>query len=189
MRHDPTRLIRLAIWCAGLVFISPAPAEEIGGPRVRASPDGTVLEISGPLLGNVGAQVQGALSTSPRVRMVRLDSEGGVIAVGLEVQTAIKQRGLNTDVRGICSSACTIAFLGGVRRSAAQDARLGFHGAGGDDGATLAAQLIVRGLYLHAGLAEGFVDRALATPHDEMWYPSAAELRDAGVLTAGTTGQ
>lgn len=184
--RDRTGWIRLAIWCAGLLCIAPAPAEETATVQTRLLAGGAMLEISGPLMGDAARLVRAAMEEAPNLRHVRLASEGGMIGIGIEVQTAIRARGLDTDVRGQCNSACTLAYLGGARRTAASGARFGFHGTEGAGPHALAAHLITRGMYLHAGVPEAFVDRALAVPQSELWFPSMAELLHAGIVSAVT---
>ena len=144
---------------------------------MRVLADAQVLEISGGLVGATAAKLREALEQSPSVRTVRLDSAGGVIIVAIEMQAAIAARGLETEVRGTCNSACTVAFLGGKVRHAFVGARFGFHRASPAGQPLSVADLIVRGLYLHAGVAEEFVDKVLATPFDDMWFPAMAEMR------------
>ena len=87
------------------------------------------------------------------------------------------------------NSACTVAFLGGKVRHAFVGARFGFHRASAEGEGPSVADLIVRGLYLHAGVAEVFVDRVLGTPHAEMWFPSLTELRESGFVSTPSLGR
>jgi hypothetical protein len=73
---------------------------------------------------------------------VRLNSEGGDLAAGLELGRTIRAAGLSTEVgstsfdptgvavrseTGTCESACAYAFLGGQQRTLGEDSQLGFH--------------------------------------------------------------
>jgi hypothetical protein len=40
-----------------------------------------------------------------------------------------------------------------------------------------------------AGITEAFIERALTTPSEQMWYPSFTELQDAGVTTSRSFGE
>jgi len=151
---------------------------------MRLLTDAQVLEVSGGLVGEAAARLREALAQAPSLRTVRLDSAGGTIIVAIEMQAAIAARGLDTEVRGTCNSACTVAFLGGKVRHAFVGSQFGFHRASTSGQPLSVADLIVRGLYLHAGVAEDFVDKVLATPFDEMWFPGMAEMRRAGFVSA-----
>jgi hypothetical protein len=181
----PGRASLLAVCCALLATLAgPARAQEVPEPAViRVLADAHVVEIAGGLVGATAEKLREVLARVPDVRTVRLDSAGGILAVGIEVQAAIATHGLETEVLGTCNSACTVAFLGGKVRHAFVGARFGFHRASGEGENLSVADLIVRGLYLHAGVAEAFVDRVLATPHAEMWFPSLTELREAGFVS------
>ena len=173
-------VVAILIFCA--VPAQTEPVAESG--LVRALPGGTVIEISGALIGPLGEQFSAVLEQTPNARRVRLDSVGGVIATALEIQSQILARGLETEVRNICNSACTIAFLGGKRRYAMRGARIGFHRASAADMHVSSADLMVRGLYLHAGVTEDFVAKVLDTPHDSMWFPPIAALLKSGFVSA-----
>jgi hypothetical protein len=69
---------------------------------------------------------------------VRLHSPGGSLVGGIGLGETFRAHGLDTAVGssdfktidetpGVCASACAYAFLGGVERSLAKDAKLGFH--------------------------------------------------------------
>lgn len=189
----PGRARRLALataLLAGLPAGTALRAQEVPEPAViRLLADARVVEIVGGLVGATAEKLRGVLAQAPDVRTVRLESAGGILAVGIEVQTAIATRGLETEVLGTCNSACTVAFLGGKVRHAFVGARFGFHRASQAGESVSVADLIVRGLYLHAGVAEAFVDRVLATPHDEMWFPSLTELRESGFVSRPALGR
>jgi hypothetical protein len=59
--------------------------------------------------------------------IVIFDSDGGSVAEALSMGRMIRQMGLDTEVSTQCFSSCTIAFLGGVRRTVARDAKFGVH--------------------------------------------------------------
>jgi hypothetical protein len=59
--------------------------------------------------------------------VVVLDSDGGSVADALTMGRIIRQMGFETEVSTHCFSACTLAFLGGVRRTVAAKAKFGVH--------------------------------------------------------------
>ena len=153
------------------------------GEGVRILPGETEIEITGTLALGISQKFAAALAAAPQARLVRLESDGGILSEAMLIQGAIKARELDTAVRTACESACTIAYLGGRRRFAAPGARFGFHRAGSTPGDIGAADLMVRGFYAQAGLTEDFVDQVMATPVTRMWRPDMKALRRAGVVT------
>ncbi len=61
--------------------------------------------------------------------MVMLDSVGGNLVTSIEIGYFIREKGLNTLVptNGVCYSACTYAFMGGVERSIDDNAPFAMH--------------------------------------------------------------
>ena len=61
--------------------------------------------------------------------VVALNSAGGLLVDGLKLGEMFRERNIQTTVfdGGVCASACTVAFMGGVKRSMATDAYLMFH--------------------------------------------------------------
>jgi hypothetical protein len=115
---------------------------------------------------------------------VRLNSPGGVVNAAADVANIIRARGLNTYADRLCASACTVAFLAGVRREAAPGARIGFHQAYAHEAARERLKPVLRAIYVQAGLPRGFIDRALRTPPNRLWVPPHQALRAVGVLSA-----
>ena len=151
---------------------------------VRVLPSGRDIAIAGPFIPGLAAAFEAALAKAPQARLVRLESDGGRFDVALDIYRAIRLRGLETAVQGRCLSACTIAFMAGQRRHAAPAARLGFHTAASPEQAAFPmVDYMIRGFYVHSGMAEPFADRVMATPHNQMWLPSLRELRRANVIT------
>lgn len=148
--------------------------------------DGTVAYLSGPT-GFAAFNALGALLDSGApVSTLVLDSPGGRVAAARGLARLVREAGLSTEVRGTCASACTLVFLAGTRRTLAPGARLGFHGyrlistvgtlSPADEQARDARDMVAQ------GVAPAFAARALSIPHSDMWFPTRAELRAAGVL-------
>jgi hypothetical protein len=81
-------------------------------------------------------------------------------------------------------SACTIVYSGGATRFAKHGGRLGFHAPWPDVGG--------RKYLAHAksiGLDAAFAARVVATPSDDMWYPTDDELIAAGIVQRLTDGR
>lgn len=160
-------------------------------PRPFPVRDGTIRiegNIGFAALNRLDAALNAALAAGHKVAMIELESPGGRIPAARGIARRILDRGLATRATGTCASACTLIFAAGRARSLAPGARLGFHGyhIGIYDSAirSLATEESRDSAFLRArGIAPGFIARAFATPHDEMWFPSASELRAAGWLS------
>src|SRR5215813_6664884 len=61
--------------------------------------------------------------------VVTLDSNGGRLAEGLDIGTAIANRGFATIANHKCLSACALTWLAGARRAVYPDTHIGFHAA------------------------------------------------------------
>lgn len=153
---------------------------------IRVMREGTELELSGGFKLGIGREFRRILAESPGVRVVHLDSLGGWVNEAEIVRRTIAERGLATYVADICVSACTVAFAGGDERWLHPAARIGFHTFASSDltSAEVAAYIAREKIILaRAGYDSGFLDRALAVPYDDVWYPSGEELVSARVVT------
>lgn len=153
---------------------------------IRLMRGGTELEISGGFKIGIARELRRVLDQSPDVRVVHLDSMGGWVNEGEIIRRIIAERGLATYVADICVSACTVAFAGGRERWLHPLARIGFHTFASSDmtGAEVDAYIArEKALLGGAGYDPAFLDRALAVPFDEVWYPTDDELTGARVVT------
>jgi hypothetical protein len=160
--------------------------EELGDLALSVSPDGITLHIDGTYGMGSGQAVRRALEQNPKIREVVLSGPGGRMGAGFEISRMIRSRRLATRVDTGCASACTIAFLGGVDRSLAPGAKLGFHrasfpGMSADD-MFEANRDMKRFLTMSAGVTPGFAQRVLDTPGDSIWVPTPEELLAARVI-------
>lgn len=144
------------------------------------------LEIGGGLEFGTAELLAKFLDATPTIEVIHLNSVGGRLREGYDIARLIQSRGLKTYTATDCASACTIAFLGGRERLLGSKARLGFHSAsiGGVDQSRMREinDDIRRTLERH-GVPEAFIQRALATPADGMWYPRQVELVAAGIVS------
>jgi hypothetical protein len=103
----------------------------------------------------------------------------------------VKKYGLATYVDSSCMSGCTYIFLAGRDRIATPNAKIGFHRAylgGWTMTQSREAEQLMRRYYRQAGLSEKFVQRVLATPSEDMWYPTHGELISERVITRSSSG-
>jgi nitroreductase len=146
---------------------------------------------------------------NPEIRKLELTSYGGYVPEALDFAHAVADLGFETSVPRICSSACTLIFIAGERRTLEPGARLGFHGSfwgrnamkafyeeAREDNGWLDEMAFAAWVYQEAmrdqrkdiafmaehGIDLDFTLRTLAVSPDDMWYPSRRELIEAGVL-------
>lgn len=153
--------------------------------HVQLDASGQVLRLHGVLGTGSAERVRRALLVAPTVRQIRLDSAGGRVFEAQLIAHEIRRRALDTYAEGQCDSACTMLLLAGRGRSAAENARIGFHRpqfAGIDDEQVSEGHALLRS-YRDAGLGADFLARVRATRSDAMWYPARSELRRQRVLT------
>ena len=119
-----------------------------------------------------------------QVQTVVLNSLGGHYAVGRRMAVLINENGLDTLTTETCASACTFAFLGGHSRVLQSGARLGYHAPSGNTDHSLGVVGNHMTSVLRAAqVPNEFIQRALATPADKVWFPTADELRQANIVT------
>lgn len=155
--------------------------------RVWLLRGGTELAYSGFITFGAASEVRHVLDQAPQVRVLHLESPGGRLIAARRLRDLVAARGLDTYVSTFCASACTTVFMGGHRRFLAPGARLGFHQVSADGSSFLTTMIETaeeRAALRRAGVSAEFVARAYAAPPSGMWYPSAAELLRAHVVTA-----
>jgi hypothetical protein len=158
---------------------------------VEATADGRTIIVDGTLGEGSVEEVQRVLDASPEATTLILNSHGGRAMVAEELARRVRKRHLNTLVQDHCVSACTFVFLAGVKRELDDDAELGFHQPSSEGYLSSRvqrelAQSMVE-YYRSVGVRENFIDHVIATPSDDMWYPTRWELEDARVLTKEST--
>jgi hypothetical protein len=121
------------------------------------------------------------LDQHPDTRLVEFNSIGGRVGPAEQIADLIRSRGLDTRVSVRCISACTLAFSGGRERIMRAGASFGFHAATVGDSIGEKQTENSRQRLIAAGVAKPFVARAFR--ERRIWYPSAQELKEAGVVT------
>lgn len=152
---------------------------------------GNVLNLRGTIGEGSMASFVEALEKNPRVKTISLNSPGGRLREAQQIAKLIKSRQLNTYVEGECSSACTYVFLAGKDRAATPNAHIGFHqpsfpGIGGAELAVATDSMAKH--YRAANLPEDFIQIAIHTKAEGMWYPSREEMVKARVITRVSLG-
>jgi len=162
--------------------------DPIGAPAIiKVSANGDAITLDGFITSGVSKKLRQTLDAAPNARTLLLNSHGGRILEALATVDVIKARHLDTRVIEDCESACTLLFLAGTERSASPLAAIGFHqpdfpGLGSQERESLIQSN--REDYRAAGMSDQFIDRIMATSPQHIWYPSAEEMTEAGVLNA-----
>ncbi|HWZ87470.1 MAG TPA: hypothetical protein VNW92_01435 [Polyangiaceae bacterium] len=143
-------------------------------------------EFSGVIADGASRALEALLRQHPTVRVLHLNSPGGLINEGLRLAKLVHSHGLEVVVDNSCQSACTHALLAGARRWARPNAQIGFHQArllgGVTDEASFGDGVLATTLS-QVGASEEFVGAALRTPDSEVYSPSIEELLTQHVLT------
>ncbi len=154
---------------------------------IRLLRDGTELELSGGMPFGTADAVQHALDAAPGVKVIHLNSQGGRMQEAYQLFKTIQSRNLITYTSAQCASACAFAFLAGRERFIGERGQLGFHSV---SVGTLSGRDIkdINDEYRRAlqsrGVPSSFIDRALSTPPQEIWFPTHAELLSNKVIDA-----
>lgn len=106
--------------------IDPVPNPSIPVPKCRVI--GTTMYIDGVI--SPDHYLFELKTMYPEVDTLQLNSDGGPILNIYDLTDYIRGRGMRTHVRkgATCSSACTMVYMAGTRRTAHPEARFMFHG-------------------------------------------------------------
>ena len=149
-----------------------------------------------------------------RITTMRLTSDGGYIEAAYEMAAIITDYGLNTEVQGECASACAILFSAGAERVMNRGGRIGLHPSswgmdsmrayyedvradnGWTDEFTFAVWVYEEGQrdanklithLLSRGISADFAVKVVSVGMNGMWYPTRAEMEEAGLITPPST--
>ncbi len=157
--------------------------------RLDLSQDGTTLTFEGLITFGLTKRATSLANASPQLTRVTLSSPGGHIYEARGFANLILERGYDTRVVGDCTSACTLPFVAGKRRSLEPGARLGFHQYALNFDTAL-PQIDVqkeedkdRARFRQQGISQSFLDTMFNTPSTDLWYLTEAEARDAGLIS------
>lgn len=146
----------------------------------------TLVHLQGPFQIGITRALSGMLAKHPDVTGIILDSDGGQIYEGRGLARVIRENKLQTYSLSECTSACTTAFVAGVRRILGVNAKLGFH-----QYKTYAVlpnidvakeQAKDMALFEEQGVADEFLRKIFDKLPEEMWWPETDELVSAGVV-------
>lgn len=154
---------------------------------LRLMRNDTELELAGGIPIGTTDAVRNMLDSSPTVRLIHLNSTGGRIVEANKLANLISQRQLITYTSTSCSSACALAFLAGRERYIGEQGRIGFHsasvnGATGSNDLDLNASF--RAALTRVGATPQFIEKAMTTSPQNMWFPTTEELKQQSIITS-----
>ncbi len=167
------------------------PSSDRAGYQLAIDAHGQQLKIEGSLDIGINKEVKSMLKRHPQIKSVSLQSDGGQIYEGRGLAKLFTQLGLNTYVYGTCSSACTIAFVGGKERYLGANGKLGFHQYKLDTSEhqkivpfydTKAEQQRDLALFQSLGIKQDFLRQIFNQPASGIWFPDHKALLDAQVV-------
>jgi hypothetical protein len=140
------------------------------------------IRLDGEFQAGIARDFIRVLDAAPDAETVELQSPGGWVGEAVRIAEQIERRELATRVTSQCSSACTLAFAGGVHRTLAPGGALGFHAGSaatgiGDGNREFNAYMLYRGIDPEFLLASN------AVPPKDIWVPDLDTLRSAGIVT------
>ena len=140
------------------------------------------VHLDGEFQAGIARDFSRVLDAAPDAETVELASPGGWVGEAVRVAEQIERRELATRVTSQCSSACTLAFVGGARRSVAAGGALGFHAGSaatgiGDGNREFNAYMLYR------GVDPEFLLLSNSIPPRDIWVPDPVTLRNAGIVT------
>lgn len=166
----------------------PNHGDSTPGYVLELSTDNTVVELNGVIDFGVTRELTQLLEKHESISVIVLDSHGGLVSEARGLAKLITRHDLTTYSEGVCSSACTHAYVSGKRRILGPGARLGFHSYRLDSPYVwifmdpVEEQRGDLAFYHSRNIDSSFLERVLDTPHSTMWFPSHEELLAAGVV-------
>lgn len=152
------------------------------------SNDGHTMHFNGTISLGSSKALQRSLTINPGVTQLVLQSDGGNIYEARGMAAVIMQRQLNTRAEQECSSACTIVFMAGLKRTLGQRGKLGFHGYRLETNTFIPNVDIAkeqekdRQFFLARQISAPFLDRIYNEAYSSIWYPDRAQLINAGII-------
>ncbi len=182
----------IAIAMVGTTALNHLSRSYLPAPRVISTAEplpriGNAALLEGAIDFDTYEAMKATLASGTPTAVLILNSDGGHVAAARGIARLVREAGLDTHVTDTCASACTLVLAAGHLRTKTPQARIGFHGYrlnsnvvtvdASEEATRDRADLEARGIDAE------FLIKAYQTPHDDMWFPTTSQLRDAGVLT------
>ena len=169
------------------VTTDPGSADPVSGGPIS---DRQILHINGLLAPGITREVKNLVEKTSMIKRIVLNSTGGNIFEARGLARLIRDRGMITHSTTGCYSACTTAYIAGKERLLDSDAKLGFHQYRIDTRKLLPPTINVQkeqskdlSFYQSQGIDPEFLQKVFSVPHNEIWFPTHAELLEAGIVT------
>lgn len=176
--------LSLGLLAAGSLTACTAASPPFGPPNALSlSDDHSEIIMAGPMRDGLSAQVKQMLEANPKVTAIKLESPGGSGNEGYKLALLVKEYHLATFSATLCASACTFVYMAGEPRFLANGGKLGFHSSSVNGVKSEEGNKFSQLLYQEAGVPQAFIDKALATPPSDGWFPTTEELMKSHVVT------
>ena len=150
------------------------------------------------------------LKNNPNIKIIHLTSLGGLISAAVEMADIIIDFELDTHVKEICFSACSILLIAGETRTLERGSKIGFHRSWWDSDSLRSyykeeresygwenefdfsswiydySQEVIHSqfkFYLERGVSPSFVIETMKARSDDGWFPRRKDLLKANVIT------
>ncbi len=172
----------------GIHLSSPKQPALADGPGyvIEVTAGGRLLHLEGNFETGLTRNLRALLEKNHGIEGIVLSSDGGRVFEARGAARLIGEHQLETYVYDMCRSACTTAFIAGVKRYLGENGRLGFHQYRLQSVLptidVAAEQEKDRAFFQANGVATALLDKVFAEPHESMWYPDMDELLEAKVV-------
>lgn len=182
----------------GLMVSSTAAQAAVSIERLSVEGDGTLLVIKGEFEFADNPAVLAREVIASGARVITFDSNGGNIHAAMAYGRVIRSLGLATvQVRSAqCASACTLAFVGGLSRTAEPGA-IGVHQSSFSDDANIDGQSAVAAVQamtadimtylIEMGIDPKLLQLSLSVGSSDMRYLTASEMSQFGVTSSASS--
>ncbi len=175
--------------CVGKMGIPGNLFEVLEKPGAGFEVDGADLRVLGDVELGFFDQLSPKLIENPQVKRVVLGSGGGNVSEAIRAGQFIRETGLETTLSDNCFSACTLVFLGGVKRTIwSPYSLLGFHKVSDGGGTAIAkespAYQFIFNYSAEMGVDAEFVLRSMwAAEPNQIYEPQLLDLCKHWVAT------
>jgi hypothetical protein len=175
------------------LLVGPPPKITIESLRTKPLPplseDGTKVYLKGEFDFDLNSDLQTLIKQHKQISTVQLESNGGLIYAARAIAFTIEKNELNTHVEGVCNSACTVAFMAGIKRTLGENGKIGFHQYEFQKQHPLQVKQAEdeqerdRQYFSERGVSNEFLETVYRSGHHTIWQPKRSILKQSGVIT------
>lgn len=183
--HGAVCRVAYTILCAAFWLATPATAATQNfGPFAVDSANPEVISLNGEIDAGAALNFRRALQAAPSAKAVMLNSNGGLVAMGLLIADDVHGRKLSTFVPkgSVCYSACAYVFLAGIERKT--EGELGVHQIASDSNDLVSAQMSISDiidLLNRFGTPVQVLTQMFKTPPNQMYVFTPEEVEQFGI--------